>query len=371
MAWKGIGIAVAVGLACLIFLGFATDFLVDWLWFSAIGYRNVFWMIFGAKAALFFVVLAASALFIWLNGFLAYQAAEREEYSRATISPWQTPGGQTLAEILVQLFQRFPWRSLIAGASIIVAALIALGETSNWDLALRFIYQTPYGQSDPLFGKDIGVYLFSLPAYVALKNWMLLIIVSGTLMAGAVYWAYGDLALDKHRPASPFVIAHGSSLLGLFFAVKAWSYWLDRFLLLYNDNGVVVGAAYTDVYVKLEVLSSLAGFALAAALASWANIWVRSYKLPVAAIILLFGGSFLAADAFPAVFQRFYVKPNELQLETPYLRHNIALTREAYNLSRDLGAGMFSFCGWERLGRQDEIGTPCGIAAAQKSPVDR
>jgi uncharacterized protein len=118
----------------------------------------------------------------------------------------------------------------------------------------------------------------------------------------------------------------------LFFAVKAWSYWLDRFLLLYNDNGVVVGAAYTDVHIELPVLSSLTGFAAGAALASWANFWVRSYRLPVAAVILVFGGSFLAADGFPALFQRFYVKPNELQLETLYLRHNIAFTQEAYNL---------------------------------------
>jgi uncharacterized protein len=115
--------------------------------------------------------------------------------------------------------------------------------------------------------------------------------------------------------------------------VKAWSDWLDRFLLLYNDNGVVVGAACTDVHVELPVLSSLTGFAAGAALASWANFWIRSYRLPVAAVILVFGGSFLAADGFPALFQRFYVKPNELQLETPYLRHNIAFTQEAYNLS--------------------------------------
>jgi uncharacterized protein len=114
--------------------------------------------------------------------------------------------------------------------------------------------------------------------------------------------------------------------------VKAWSYWLDRFLLLYNDNGVVVGAAYTDVHVVLPVLSSLGGFAAGAAIALWANIWVRSYKLALAAVILVFGGSFLAADAFPALFQRLSVEPNELQLETPYLRHNIALTQEAYNL---------------------------------------
>ena len=217
-------------------------------------------------------------------------------------------------------------------APSLLAALIALGEAGNWDVALRFIRQAPYGQSDPLYGKDIGFYLFSLPAYVALKNWMLLTLALGALVAGALYWAHGDLTLDKRPSASPWVIAHGSALLGLFFAVKAWSYWLDRFLLLYGDNGVVVGAAYTDVHVKLPVLLALVGLASAAAFVSWANMWVRSYKLPAAGAVLVFGGSFVLALAFPALFQRIYVKPNELQLETPYLQRNIALTREAYNL---------------------------------------
>jgi uncharacterized membrane protein (UPF0182 family) len=116
--------------------------------------------------------------------------------------------------------------------------------------------------------------------------------------------------------------------------VKAWSYWLNRFLLLYGDNAVVVGAAYTDVHVELPMLSVLVVLATAAAFASWANIWVQSYKLPAAAAVLVFGGSFALLFAFPALFQRFYVKPNELQLETPYLQRNIAFTQEAYNLRR-------------------------------------
>ena len=192
----------------------------------------------------------------------------------------------------------------------------------------------PYGQSDPLYERDISFYLFSLPAYVALKNWMVLTLVLSALVGSAVYWVHGDLTLDKHASAFPSVIAHGSALLGLFFAVKAWSYWLNRFLLLYGDNAVVVGAAYTDVHVELPMLSVLVVLATAAAFASWANIWVQSYKLPAAAAVLVFGGSFALLFAFPALFQRFYVKPNELQLETPYLQRNIAFTQEAYNLRR-------------------------------------
>ena len=92
---------------------------------------------------------------------------------------------------------------------------------------------------------------------------------------------------------SPAAIAHGSALLGLYFAVKAWSYALDRFLLLYNDNGIVVGAGYTDVHVELPVLWLLIGLAAAAAVVAWVNVRLRTYRLVIAAAALVFGGSFL------------------------------------------------------------------------------
>ena len=120
----------------------------------------------------------------------------------------------------------------------------------------------------------------------------------------------------------------------MFFALKAWSYGLDRFLLLYGDNGVVVGAGYTDVHVELPVLWLLVGLATAASVASWANIRRRSYRIPAASALLVFGSSFVFALIYPALFQRFYVKPSELQLETPYIEHNIALTRKAYGLQQ-------------------------------------
>ena len=72
---------------------------------------------------------------------------------------------------------------------------------------------------------------------------------------------------------SPTAIAHGSVLLGIFFVVKAWSYGLDRYLLLYGDNGVVVGASYTDIHVELPILWMLIGLSIVAALVAWANIW--------------------------------------------------------------------------------------------------
>ena len=162
---------------------------------------------------------------------------------------------------------------------------------------------------------------------------MLWVLLLSTAMAGVVYLVHGAIDLDgRSWRISSAAITHGSALLGGFFAIKAWSYALDRFLLLYNDNGIVVGAAYTDTHVELPVLWLLICLAGVAAIVAWVNMRLRTYRLPIAATALVFGSSFVFGVLVPDVFERFYVKPSELQLERPYIQRNIALTREAYDL---------------------------------------
>ena len=235
---------------------------------------------------------------------------------------------------LVELVRhRLPWPTIISGGAGLLAVLVAWAEVDNWGVFLQFLYHVPYDATEPLFGKDIAFYLFELPAYVAIKNWMLLTLFLSTVVAAAVYCAHGDIVFDvQRRRLSPAAIAHGSALLGLFFAVKAWSYALDRYWLLYGDNGVVVGASYTDIHVELPVLWLLLGSSVVAALLAWANLRARSYRLPLAALALVFGGSFVLSEIVPGLFQRFFVKPNELQWEKPYIERNIAMTQQAYNL---------------------------------------
>jgi uncharacterized protein len=337
MRWRGIAVTSVVIATCLIALNLTSDFLVDLVWFADVGYLDVFWTLFGTKVFLFFAVFLASTFILCVNGMLAFRFAQRRGPRLPVPFHWGSATVASLSEKssgLIRLASdRLSWRLLIAAVAVVFGILIAVYEAGNWDLALRFLHQVPYAQRDPLYGNDIGFYLFSLPAYVALKNWMLLIVVLSALFAGAVYLAQGDLLLDKdHGRMSSAAVAHGSALLGFFFAAKAWSYGLDRFLLLYADNGVVVGAGYTDIHVDLPILWALVGLASAAALASWANVWARTYKLPLIAAVLVLGSSFVLALVFPAVFQRVYVKPSELQLEAAYIQRNIALTQEAYNL---------------------------------------
>jgi uncharacterized protein len=335
--WQGVvvalimaGMILAVG---LILLGLTGDFLVDWLWFSAVGYLHVFWTTVAAQAGVFLATFVVTAAVLWANASLALRLAQSPWTQRAPDFEWKEVGVLTLADVLEFMRLRLPWPLVIAVGAGLIAALVAWGEMSNWGVFLRFLYQVSYGLSDPLYNKDIGFYLFSLPTYVAIKNWMLLTLVLSVLSAGVVYWARGEIEFDgQRRLLSPMAIAHGSGLLGLFFLVKAWSYDLDRYLLLYRDNGVVIGASYTDIHVELPILWLLMGLSVVAALAAWANLRVRTYRLPVAAAVLIFGGSIVLSDVVPGLFQRVFVKPSELQRERPYIARNIALTRQAYNL---------------------------------------
>ena len=325
-------VAIVVAI-CLIVLGLTSDFLVDWLWFSTIGYLRVFWTTIVAEAGVFSAVFLATAIILWVNGSFASRFARSSRLQHSADFEWKRTGLVTLPDVLEFMQYRLPWPIVIAGSAGVLAVLVAWGEVHNWGVFLRYLYQVPYGANEPLYDNDIGFYLFSLPAYVVIKNWMLLTLFLSALLAGAVYWVHGDIQYDaQRRSISPTAIAHGSVLLGFFFAVKAWSYGLDRYLLLYGDNGVVVGASYTDIHVELPVLWLLIGFSIVAAFAAWANFRARTYRLPAAAAVLVFGGSFVLSVVVPGLFQRLIVKPDELEREKPYIERNIVLTQQAYNL---------------------------------------
>jgi uncharacterized protein len=167
--WRGalaaLIVAAIVGLICLILLGLTGNFLIDWLWFSALGYWGVFWTTVVAEAAVFFAAFVATVIILWLNGSLAYRFARSLWMQRPADFAWKRGGVATPADPLEFVRHRLPWPLIIPGGAGFIAMLVGWGEVHNWDVFLRFFYQVPYGASDPLYDRDIGFYLFSLPAY--------------------------------------------------------------------------------------------------------------------------------------------------------------------------------------------------------------
>jgi uncharacterized protein len=317
----------------LIVLRLAASFLVDWAWFASLGFGGVFWTTVNAKIILFLAVLVPTAAILYVNAALAQRLSGFRPNLRTVASPWNSIPGLTPPVLLERLYRNFPWRGLIVAVSLFVAILIAASELGNWSVALRYIYQVPYGLNDPQFGMDIGFYLFSLPALSAIKDWLLFTLIVAAVMAAVLYWVHGSIVVDQQRRyVAPAAVAHASVLLGVWLVVKAWDYWLQRFELVYNDNGAVVGASYTDVHLQIPILWALTVLAIAGAAVSFAGVRGRSLRNPVMAALALVAVSVVIAPVISVVYERVYVKPNQLQFESPYIARNIAMTREAYGL---------------------------------------
>ena len=143
----------------------------------------------------------------------------------------------------------------------------------------------------------------------------------------------GDISYQQpgFPTLSPAAIRHLSGLLAAYFLVKAGGYILDRYDLLTSNNGVVFGAAYTDVHLRLPLLIALAGAALLGAALCAFNIWRAGIRLPILAVAIVFAVS-IVETIVPSLFQSYWVKPDELKLESRYIANNIEFTRYGFAL---------------------------------------
>ena len=306
-------------------------FFVDLLWFGSLGLRQIFtttWLtmlgVFGAVAALSFAILL-------VNGLIAARSITSATTRRTFRIVGR--GAQGLPETIELSLDKLPWRLIVIAVALIVGGLIGLGQTGSWDTLLKYFYATPFGRTDPVFGNDLGFYVFALPFYEVLKDWFLLITFLSIAMAVAVYVARGDIHYQQggFPTLSNTAMRHLSALLAIFFLVKAGGYLFQRYDLLASNNGIVVGAAYTDVHLRLPLLIGLAGAALIGALLCIFNIWQAGIRLPIAAVAIVFAVS-MVHSVIPSLFQSYWVKPDELKLESRYIAKNIEFTRFGFGL---------------------------------------
>jgi uncharacterized protein len=329
---KGALLAAASIVAVLVTFFVFSRFFVDLLWFSSLGFRAVFTTTWVTVLAVFVSATGLSAAIILLNGLIATQAT--------TASPRRPQSfrivgrsAQGLPEVIELSLDKLPLKSVAAGVASVLGLFIGFAQTGNWDTILKWYHAVPFGRSDPLFGNDLAFYLFSLPVYELLKNWLLLIIFLSAAIAVIVYVARG--AIDYQQSGFPAIsgaaIRHLSGLLAIFFVVKAGSYFLQRYDLLSSNNGIVFGAAYTDVHLRLPLLVALAGAALLAAALCAYNIFQAGIRLPLAAVLLVVAVS-IVQTIVPGGFQSYWVKPDELKLESRYIASNIEFTRFGFGL---------------------------------------
>lgn len=320
---------VRVGFLVLFFLAIISISAVvglytDLLWFREVGFQDVFWTVFrsrvllvGAFGLVFFALCLANLLVV----------------GRA-IPPYRMP-----VQDQEDPFERFreaflPYSKWIPiGVSAFLALLFSLRLAPLWD---RFVLATnavPFDAVDPIFGRDISFFMFSLPMYQLIYGWLFSALVVIALLVTAAYYLTGAIRPQASADrVSPQVKVHLSVLIGLAALLRAWGYRLDQYELVYSTRGTVVGGSYTDLTAELPALRLLVAISVISAILFLVNIRFRGWTLPLIAVGLWLLTSILAAGLFPFIVQRFQVEPAELQKERQYINRNIENTRRAFGI---------------------------------------
>ncbi|HUK32468.1 MAG TPA: UPF0182 family protein, partial [Vicinamibacterales bacterium] len=323
----------ALAVIILLFASATLSYYVDALWFSSLGFSQVFWTTLNMQAAAFagFAVLTFAAIY---GAFLLFKPASLSSL---------TSGGTIIINGQPVRLPMEPALRLIALViALVIAAITGAGMVDEWPtLALAW-----YGGSaapvaniaEPIFGRPLTFYLFTLPAWDLISGWLttLAVIVCGIavffVVVGGGTKAINRLrgrALDNTVPWRGLSCAVG--LLLLAFAARVW---LGRFDRLFDDQTIFTGVGYTDAHVTLTGLTIVAGALVLGAFIAFVNAvsaprlrWLVAAVVPAAICYVI-------VSTLGWYVGSFIVKPNELVRERPYIANNIQGTREAFGLNR-------------------------------------
>ena len=228
------------------------------LWFDELGFLSVFATRAFARAALGLATGLVFGLFLWGNLRFVRSSVMQlwSQVEEAGFGGWVRP----------RIIDRI---SLVV--SVIFGLLAGISFSTEWELILRFMNRVPFGILDPIFGRDVGFYIFSLPVYQLLFGSASFLLLFALVIMGLIYFFAGSINfLGGRVNVHPRTRQHLGALLIGYFLLRAWGYWLDAFELLYSPRGVAFGVAYADAYAHLPALRIMVVLSvLAAAVTIW------------------------------------------------------------------------------------------------------
>ncbi len=319
---------IAAFVVFFIFAPTLARWYTDWLWFGEVGYRRVFWVPLLSRIGVTLVTGGALLLLLWLNlrPFLRFSQPE----DVIDLEPDQRGGGTYR-----RATRRVRSSGLVLAVLAVIAAAAGLSASARWPMFQQFVHARPFGVADPIFGRDVGFFVFKLPVFGFIESWLFSWLSTIFLVVAAGYYLTHASGMVKGVWAlPPGPRAHLSLLAGWILLVRGWGFWLDAYALLYSRRGAIVGATFTDVHATLPALRLLTVLFLAAAGLMFANVRLRTLRLVMLTAVVIAGAWLVGLGVVPRLVQQVRVTPNELTVETPYLRHGITGTLRAFGLDR-------------------------------------
>ncbi len=315
---------VIVGVVVVAFLVFS-ELWTEKLWFDSVNYATVFNTELGTRVLLFVVFFLVMAGAVWLNMWLAFRMRPLAR---------RTGASQVLDRYSDLLGSNLMLALLIPSAFFgIIGGMTAQAATLE---VLAWVNRTPFGQTDPYFGLDLGFYVFELPVWRDLLGFLMSALFFGLIGAAAVHFTVGGLVLNRaaatsNRP-SP-ARRHLSILAGLLLAVYGLQSLVDRYGFLIDPGNVFTGLHYTDDHARLGAKLVMAVIAFICAALFLLNAFVNRWVLPVTGLVLMLVSGLILQLLYPAVVQSFQVAPNEPDKEGPYMQKHIDATRQAFGIN--------------------------------------
>ena len=302
--------------------------VTDWLWFREIGFERVFTLKITAQLLLGSVALLLGFTVLYGSARIALRGLERSAESILVLAEG---GVQMRTKFLVRVAQAFA-----LPATLLLSFLLASGLASSWRTLIQFWYRTPFGDTDPIFGRDIAYYVFTLPALQVALDWVWgLLFISLLLVAIPIYVVRGDISIKTGRlrieQQAEWHLALLASLWLVLSAVRLWLIGMPN--VLFGTHAPLQGASWTDLHVRLpgmQVMSLLFLIGAVAMLVGARRGQLARFTVIVVAANFLLGA--LVNGVIPTAVQRLVVQPNELAKESPQIVHHIAATRRAWSL---------------------------------------
>jgi uncharacterized protein len=313
--------------------------LADWLWFREIGFERVFLTKVIAQWSLGLTAGLLALGFFYLTARVA--SAGRVQEADPSVEairgrPRQQETVRFMLERAVSVLM-VPW-------TILLSFILALSVASGWRTLVQLVYRTPFGTVDPVFGRDIGYYIFTLPALELAANFIFaLLLLSAGFVALPIHAFRGSINLLTWKSSISTSAQRQFSVLAglLLVAMAIRTHFVQIPSLLFGAHGSLQGANWVDLHVRLPALHVLS---LAALLGAALIVWgaARHRLVPVALrVVVGYVALVMLGAVIPAGVQRLVVQPNELAKETPQIAHHIRATRQAWGIdsveSRDLG----------------------------------
>ncbi|MEU6351680.1 UPF0182 family protein [Streptomyces sp. NPDC047072] len=320
-----LGVLAVLGMAFTMFAGFWTD----WLWYRSVNYSSVFTTTLWTKIGLFFVFGLLMALAVGVNIWLAHRL--RPPLSAMSMEQ------QNLDRYRMGIAPYKRW--LLLGITSLVGLIAGASASSQWRTWLMWVNGVSFGKKDPQFHLDISFYTFDLPWYRFLLGFGFAAAILSVIAAALTHYLYGGLRVTSPGArATAAATGHLSVLLGVFVALKAVAYWLDRYGLAVKSSDFKAtdswtGLRYVDANAYLPAKTILFCIAVICALLFFATLWRRTWQLPVIGFGLMVLSAILIGGLYPAIVQKFQVQPNEQAKEAPYVTKNLKATREAYGIN--------------------------------------